>query len=121
MIVNRNLWQKLEHRIGYNSSKYTKIKLKIVEVLSDSTVYRLPKDGEYPDYIYKVRKDDDGNLYFNYFHKQSIKKDMVFPDLDYYTATIIDKQTPDPIRGAVVLLPPIKNKKQGCWAEDYHN
>tara|TARA_R110002110_G_C13368557_1_gene710093 strand:+ start:702 stop:1064 length:363 start_codon:yes stop_codon:yes gene_type:complete len=118
MIVNRELWNKMEHRIGYNSSKYTKIKLKVVEVLSDATVFRRVGENESADYIFKVRKDEGGNLYFNYFHNQCIKKDMVFPDLDHYTATIIDKQTPDPIRGMVVLPPP---KKIGCLAEDYHN
>ena len=94
MIVPREVWNKLESRITYNTSNYTKLKLKVVEVLADSTTFRLPYDAECADYVFKVRKDENGNLYFNYFHKQFVKKDIIFADLDYFTMLMADLKEP---------------------------
>jgi hypothetical protein len=92
MIISRENWNKMEYRIGFNSSKYTKFKLKVILVGNDYTKFRECGPGESPDYIFKVKKDETGNLYFNYFHKQVVKTDILFADLDNYMEPLAEKK-----------------------------
>ena len=92
MKISRELWNKTDSRISYNSSKYTKLKMKVISVCKDYTEFRTCADDEEADYIFKVKRDEGGNLYFNYFHNQSIKMDILFADLNFYFDTIKKKK-----------------------------
>ena len=87
MFVSLEFWNKLNSRIDVNTSSYTKIKLKIVDIHKDKIEYRLINKDEEPDYIHKVKKIDN-TLYFNYFLKQCFKTEVILVDANYFT---IDK------------------------------